>query len=156
MKICLIMIGEYSSRSTVAVFSEDNLEQAKQIAEWIGGDVEEGWVVNEFDYEQPPKGMSYFELEMCKDGKVVRSYTGSILTDGYRDGDEGGKCHDEHYILIDGTHKYAFRRSHWRLHVCCYAKTEKHAVKIANDIRVRILAGGLPKEGPMGIRTEEQ
>ena len=147
VKIWLVFTGEYSAYEAVAVFDDHHKAEAEEFAKLVGGEVEEHPLSLNPTHQEPPAGQSFFYLQMCRDGSLS-SWFG---------GDKGIK--KEHRLCDDGTLRYSdyrvwthadrprARRSHWRLDVRLYARDEEHAVKVANEIRIQILAGAKPTEG---------
>lgn len=141
MKVWLLSIGEYSDYRILSVFDEEHKKEAEELAELIGGELEENhFVLNKLpDYDIPPKGMRFFRMKMKRNGGIVFCTEGAVLN-------EFGSSHKCDYLLDESKNG---RR--WRLFVNNYAKDKKHMIKTTNDIRVRILAGSLPKEGSLGL-----
>ena len=140
MKIWLLTVGEYSDYRVVAVFDEEHKAEAEKYAEWIGGDVEESLVLNDYKCEEPLKDRQFYVFQMHRDGSTTEIRTRSSLR-------SNGMYWHSHYWL-DSKKRYHWKPAwHWCLHIEMYAKSKEHAVKVANEIRVQILAGAKPDEG---------
>jgi len=140
MKVWLVSVGEYSDYRVLYIFDENHRIEAAEAAELIGGRMEEdAFELNSFLPDKPPAGMRFFVVEMNKSGHAEFSQR-FLLTDE-------GKLRETKYFVR--THKTdpIKRKSYWRLYVYLYARDKQHAVKIANEIRVQILAGAKPMEG---------
>lgn len=135
-KVWLLCVGEYSSYRVVAVFDDARKKQAERIAEMIGGSVDGPYSLNGFEAQCPPIGMKFFEVDIRRDGKATVRL-GRVL-------DENGKRQETYNHLFTHDNRPHERRSHWLLVCRLYAKSEEHAVKIANELRVQILAGVKP------------
>lgn len=149
MRIWLLAIGEYSNYTVRAVYDEAHLQEGEKMAELIGGRIEgrdyeeEPLILNHFDHEAPPAGTKYYQLTMYRDGTMAEKISEYSLLK------ESGKLRESFYWL-ETNRRYKFlRKSHWRLSVGMYARSQEHIVKVANEIRTRILAGALPDEGPI-------
>ena len=141
MKVWLVSVGEYSDYRVLYVFDENHRIEAAEAAELIGGRVEEDAVeLNSFLPDKPPAGMRFFSFQMNKSGDADQWFESCLLTEN------GGLRKSKYFVL---THKMdpIERKSYWRLYVYLYARDKQHAVKIANEIRVQILAGAKPMEG---------
>ena len=123
----------------------DNEAEAKRVSDMINDSDCREFIINEFEHDEPPVGMKYFNLEMKKDGKLASYWD----TDRFLD--DKGKRWDMYYSL-EAQQKFPYERGMWRLSVSVYAKSKKQAVKIANDMRLQFLAdSNKSKEGKIDI-----
>ncbi len=137
VKIWLLCIGEYSDYTVIGVFDDEHKTEGERIAKLMGGELEEdSFVLNDFNYDEPPKGMKYFHLEMKRHGQLCYCFEYCVLN-------HEGKRHDSNYEVEIGG------KNRWRLELMLYAKDEKHAIKITNELRAQILAGTKPLEGKL-------
>ena len=140
-KIWLVSTGEYSEYGVVAVFDDDHKAEAVEFAKLVGGVVEVHPLSLNPTHQEPPGGQSFFEFQMGRDGTLPCRW-------GCREGIEQGDL-----LCDDGSlRKCHYRVSvstdiEWRLVVRMYARDKEHAVKVANEIRIQILAGAKPTEG---------
>lgn len=122
----------------------DNEDEAKRVAGMITNSYCHALNVNEFKHDEPPVGMGYFQLEMKKDGKIVKCWPPDDKCL-----DEEGKRWDACYSL-EAQQKHPYERGMWRLSVSAYVKYKKDIIKIANDIRKQLLADpNKPRKGPL-------
>jgi len=140
MNVWLLTTGEYSDFRIEAVFDDEHREEGNGIARLIGGNMWRCLTLNEFNYDEPPEGMFFYRLEMMRDGSV-----GHMSKDWPLERD--GTKYDSKYNLKTKKDRPTERKSYWRLHVRVYARDEKHATKMANEIRTQILAGNKPEAG---------
>lgn len=117
--------GEYSDRHVVGVFS--TREKAAQYSGAEPFNIEEWIVDNEYEV---PGNLQAFYIDMDRDGNTVRSFVGSYY----------GNLSEPHaYTKWDGT-TYA-PTGIWQFQLL--ARSMEHAVKIANEKRAQLIAGGL-------------
>lgn len=119
-KVYLVTEGCYSDYRICGAFSTE--AKAKEaMALLFNGDVEEF----ELDPVSPhPPGMTFWFVEMLRDGTVSTAHQQSVsLTD---------KASEYDAPLLKGES--------WRLNM--WAKDKDHAVKIANERRIQMLASG--------------
>lgn len=118
-KIFGVSRGDYSDYSVEAIFS--TREMAEEAAELIGGEVEEF----PFDYiPDHPEGKRYYAVAMNIDGTVVLKYLKGI------DFDDLPK-HQIEWFASSDPRIVTFR---------LWAKDEKHAVKVVNEERAKMVA----------------
>ena len=144
MNVWLLSVGCYSNCRVVGAFDDAHKVEAEKIAELINGDLkEEPLRLNHFDCDEPPVGLKSFVVVMMRHGLVRRIDSQSTL-------DEGGCRWKSCYRVRTHENDPNWTpKGMWRLEVCVYAKHEKHAVKITNDLRAQILAKALPEEGKL-------
>ncbi len=146
-KIWLVCTGEYSDYGVVALFDDAHKADAEEFAKLVGGYVEEHPLSLNPTHQDPPAGQSFFYLEMCRDGSLG-SWLGSDKGIKKKETlQDDGTLRESSYRLWTHAECPLERRSHWRLNVWMYARDEKHAIKVANEIRIQILAGAKPSEG---------
>lgn len=129
-KAWTVEFGEYSGRFVSGVYSSE--ENAK-IAAGDAGDV------TEFDLDigisMHRAGMCPFWVEMGKNGDVRQVKTCGFLT----------QIQPSFRLALSGSaYPARIALSEWVYHIAgsTWAKDEQHAVKIANEYRVQILASG--------------
>ncbi len=139
MKVWIVSVGEYSDCYAVAVFDEHHEEAAEKAAKLMGGQLSESLVLNDFPLEEPPAGLSFFEIRAGTTGTPRVDDYESVLN-------EKGQRYKEHYSTysIERTH-----HSDWQLAIVLYARNKAHAAEIANDLRTQILAGAKPLKGEL-------
>lgn len=117
-KIYILTSGAYSDYGIDAVY--DDKELAEKAANAVGSDVEE-WDINPLEPEIR-KGYVAFEIEMTRDGVAVRIE---------RVNSAFGILRNKDYAIsvFDGCFSQRI-----------LARDEEHAVKIANETRVRLIA----------------
>lgn len=152
MNVWLLTIGEYSAYQVLAIFDDAHRAAGERTAALIGGELEghdddEPFVLNQFDIDEPPTGKEFHQLEMGRSGEIYSHYKNPPLDD------EGKKRHekyrlDSHETRGNIAREYT-RKSVWRLHVRMYAKNMEHIVKVANEIRMQILARTKPATGDL-------
>lgn len=145
MKLYLLTTGEYSDYRVVAVFDEEHLEEVRRLAALIGGDVQddEPLVLNEYQHDQPPPDARMFvRFCMFRSGMASEIHTDSLLN-------ENGKRHKARYDVDCAERIPSLPNSVWRLHVQMYARSNEHAIKVANELRSQILAGAKPLQGDL-------
>lgn len=131
VKIWLLTIGEYSSYKVLGVFDNEHKAEGERIAELMDGNLEEdSFILNGFDCDEPPKGMKFFNLEMKRHGQLCYCFEYCVLN-------HDGKKRNTNYVVTESKNR-------WRLDIYLYAKDEKHAIKITNELRIQILAGAKP------------
>lgn len=144
MNVYLLTHGEYSAYTVIAAYDEEHKDECDQLSKLMDGQSEGPFILNGFNPDEPPLGKQYFELEMCRDGSVAdRRYAECpqpLLT-------EDGKLQKSTYELRTHKNTHGERKSHWRVYVAVYADSFDGAVKIANEIRIQILAGAKPESG---------
>lgn len=136
MRILLVSVDEYSDMKIVAAFDKDHSAEAAKCAELIDGRIYGEFALNHFQCDDVPEGYSHYIVFIRGDGHVMEPLPriGPPLEDTGR----------LRMVGHDIT-KPSNANTHWRFRVCCFAKSQEHAVKIANDIRVRVIAGALPE-----------
>ena len=123
MKVYMVTAGQYSDYSVLGIYS--TMEKAEHARDLMNADndIDE----HEMDWlPDHPKGLRYFGLKMDVDGN----------TDGiYRQDFRGTLLEDFSVNWCPwGKSKQAIFK--------CWAKDEKHAVNIANELRVQLIASG--------------
>ena len=129
--IYIVTCGSYSDFHNVAAFS--CYDNAKTLADKLDGAVEEYSLDPAIIYPSMPR----FHVDMLQDGTVISvqnvpdmdRYTGMIFS----------VCHYEIY-----------RRNYHAQQSCgvnCYAYDATHAIKIANEVRLRLTAENLWRFG---------
>lgn len=135
-KIYLVTDGDYSDYRVVAAFtSMEKAEEFKTVAK-IGDCIEE-FPLNPPSVDYLAKGYKIWRIVMLRDGEV-----------------ETAKVEDTTYYAIGWTYEplRVWRRSQalaWKgtsikdcLQVFVWAKTEKQAIKVANEKRTQFIAAG--------------
>ena len=153
VKIWLVATGEYSDYGVVAVFDDQHKPEAEEFAKLVGGRVEEEPLTLNPTHQEPPAGQSFFQVRMFRNGSLDSSscdkgiYQEDVLY-------EDGTLHKCHYHVTSYENYPAYEhdpnrvdKSYWQLSVSLYARDKEHAVKVANEIRIQILAGAKPSEG---------
>lgn len=137
MNIWVVSVGEYSNYNVCGLFDDEHKGKAEEFAERIRGRVEDEPLILNPEHQEPPPGQTFFIFHMEKDGTTKVISEDSILT-------SDGALHNSSYSVhhIDGD---------WFMVVRVYARDEKHAVKIANEVRTQILAGDKPEQGSLGV-----
>lgn len=103
--------GEYSDYRICGVYLTQ--EEAGEAATFFGGDIEEWQVGN---VPRPPKGMMAWRVIMGRDGTTHHAY---------------GETHED----IGEDERFS---ESWAFHM--WARDKEHAVKIANERRVQLIA----------------
>ena len=125
--VFIVTAGSYSDYHVVAVYSTE--EQAQQVAE---KQYDGNWLELEIDPEEilcPPKH-KLFDVCMLKNGSVRYTHSSNVKVLYNPD------------ILKPELRKdwYPTQKDEIVLQVNCFAKTEKQAIKIANEKRSEIIA----------------
>ena len=118
--IYVVTEGEYSGYHIIGVFSEESI--ADRLAKRCGGDVEE----YELDSLAQFIEMPIYQVVMMRDGTTAQV--------------EQSRYFMVSHARLAGVGQDMERRI--ALYVNCFAKDEKHAVKIANEKRVQFIASG--------------
>lgn len=131
--VWMITSGEYSDYGVVGVFSTQELAQEYKDAFNSSNYGNELYIEEIF---LDPGNTSFHKM-----GRVVYR----VMMD--RDGNTQEISRDENRRLCDSESQANLINSDWstmgqRLYVLCWATDEKHAVKIANEIRVQKIANG--------------
>lgn len=117
--------GEYSDYKVIGVYSTQ--KRAEYAHRLYRADNEiEVWVVDELP--EHPRNHLMFEVQMARDGEVVR----------IRQGSPGRGV-----VGIESASNYGSVRVRENLAFDVWAKDEKHAIKIVNEYRGRMLADGM-------------
>jgi hypothetical protein len=137
-KVLLVTRGEYSDYCVLAAFDDHHRTAAKKLANRYGGEIEE--------YELNPigalalisgKGYSGWHVYMKRDGTVMETHT--IEAGSGFEPIHGTDWKILSSMYIEKTKQHTKYPVIW---VTCIAKSEKHAIKIANEQRTAsILAG---------------
>ena len=138
MRVFIVTTGEYSDYRIRAVYS--NREEADKAASLIGGNVEE-FAVDKMQFLDDP-GMDFFTVIIDRKGNASVFYDSRLKEDG-----------EKHEIVCYfRTNKDGYCGKHplWNIQWQGYAKSEKHAVRHAEELRRQILAGQRPAEVDMG------
>lgn len=137
-KMYLCSQGDYSDYSIYGVFDDAGLANA--FAKTFDCEVEE-WALNPYEQEVR-NGYKPFLIYMSRDGKS-----------------NCHECNDAYpFDEPDLWKRISFARK-GDLYLHCLAKNEKHAVKIANEQRTKVIALGMwpeEKDCPIGIRAIEE
>ncbi len=136
MNIWMVSTGEYSYYSVNALFADDHKSEAQAFAVLTGGRVEEHSLSLNPTHEEPPPGQTFFRFHMEKDGTSRDWVEDKPL-------DRVGCRHSARYRLCSAL------TFSWVMYFAVYAHNREHAVKIANEIRVQVLAGSKPEEGTL-------
>lgn len=131
-KIYVVTSGSYSDYHIVAVY--DNKELAEKHKDLLrdGNDVEE-YVLNE-DADLAQRGLKEFNVRMLRDGEVEMASQWDIG----RGEEECNLEDDEQYYWKNG--EKIVTASYKVLRVKCFAKDKQHAIKIANEKRIQLIA----------------
>lgn len=123
--------GEYSSYRIVAVFrrESDALRFAWTYLSWEPTECISEWPLNKY-LSHMNRGLHLFEVLMNKDGEVRRS---ELDPWDFSDAETPNSITYQAYTGRG-------RRDGHRLLVRCWAKDEKHAIKITNEIRAQKIA----------------
>jgi hypothetical protein len=131
-KVWLLTAGSYSDFHIVGVYSKrENAENALQA--FGGGDIEEYRIDPHMD--RINAGLSYFSVHMAKNGSTSYNNGGHVFRI---------ERIDVNPIPVEVGRAALIRSSDgtaW-MDVECWARDEKHAVKIANEQRVSKIASG--------------
>jgi len=124
-KVYICTDGEYSDYHICGVF--DDKELAEKLAAKVGANVET-WTLNPLELELREDYGAWF-VRMAKNGDTVQCYPTK-----YEEVLDYGEA-----VRFDGNN------NSW---LYCFAKSEEHAVKIANEKRVRLIANNEWAEKP--------
>ena len=130
--VYVVTRGSYSDYTIIAVFSSQ--EKADKFLEdnpgvkRDDGDVTE-WSIDQ-EYVTVPPGMRYFQIEMLRDGTVKHIH------------DHTEKWSGDYHSEKSAVYSPSLGEEHQHLYVCCFARDEQHAVKIANEKRAQSIANG--------------
>jgi len=117
-EIYVITEGEYSDYHICGVF--ENKELAEEVAKATGGQVEE-FMLNPLS-SRPSKDYSLWSVYMEYNGDSHVDKTNIVYA---------ARVGDIHIDMLT-----------LKLHVTCWAKDKQHAIKIANEKRVQLIANG--------------
>lgn len=131
MKVYLVTAGEYSDFRVVCVCSTH--EKAQEIADRFGGEVDD----RDMDSGPLHEGLNWWEARMGWDGAGANAFQQMP----YGDDDREARPYFIDYRGISNWDK-APLHERFGLRVTCWAKDEQHAIKIANEIRLSIIAEG--------------
>jgi hypothetical protein len=125
MKLYLVSNGEYSDYHFCGIYTTKEL--AKEAIKYYGSirDIEE---IETDVFPEHPKGYYRFDIEMTENGDVIIS-----------------KYADCSNIDVDQSIYFYVLADNLRLK--CWAKDEKHAIKITNEIRAQLIANNNYKKG---------
>lgn len=129
--IYVVTRGNYSDYQVVAVFDESRKYTAARLAEQIKGDFEEFELNPETIF---PK-MTRFEVLMSMDGEKSKSRVCD------EDFDENINLEDLSKILPTYWNINTYKP--YNITVWCFANDKRHATKIANEYRTRLMALGI-------------
>ena len=124
-KVYLVSQGDYSDYCIIGVF--DTKQKAKKfidsfaLSEWSEKRIET-FTLNPFEEEIKNKLKPYF-LRMDKEGKIIDLALSEFHYGYFASSKKTSWTHDKHWMNCN-----------------CFAKDEKHAIKIANEFRVQYLA----------------
>jgi hypothetical protein len=125
--IYIVTNGSYSDYRIVAVY--DNNEMAQQHANSLPDAQVEEYEINQFA-DKLKQGLFAFEITMQKDGTVIYVHKKGFELDDW-----------------DNTPSIYCRDGDCQLSYPCYAKSEEHATKIANEKRLQLIAADKWIEG---------
>lgn len=138
-KVYIVTIGEYSDYKILAIFStkERAGEYIRLFVEkgnWAGkGEIEEYPVDQWKDFANIKKDKVGYLVIMTKEGKMVNVYKNYVY-----DNLKEFKNHINKKYSFQKMGKYK-----GSLHILVLAKNEQHAIKIANEKRVQLIANNL-------------
>ena len=136
-QIWLVSVSEDDWQSTpVAAFDKDHQDGAESFAKRVGGEVEYPIPLN------PSHDDHVFKVVLERGGDTRQIVELCFLT-----ADQGLRraCYR---VETDGQPiGIGLPPSRWSLDAWVYARDKEHAVKVANEIRIQILAGAKPTEG---------
>jgi len=138
-KVYIVTIGEYSDYKILAVFStkEQAEEYIKLFIErefWSDRGMIEEYLIDQWeDFANIKKDKTGYYVIMTKEGKTVDIFQPHVY-----DNIEDFKDHinKKYYFQEMGSYKGS-------LHISVLAKSEQHAIKIANEKRVQLIANNL-------------
>ncbi len=121
--------GEYSDYHVVGVFSTQ--EKAEQVQRFTGGEITE-WILDPA-VREINQGMSLWRVLMLRDGTTEKVWKGEINSYNF----------EAHHNIWRRTQAPAYCGTGTPdcLDANVWAKSEKHAVKIVNEIRAGLIAG---------------
>ena len=137
MKIWLVSSGEYSDYTVNGLFDDEHRSEAEAFAVLTQGRVEEDSFELNPEYQEPPSGQMFFTFHMGKDGTTRNWITESPL-------DVMGRLRVCRYRQVDNPSIIP-----WYIYIATYARDKNHAVKIANEVRIQVLAGAKPETGSL-------
>lgn len=137
MLIYVVQTGEYSDRHIVGLFTD--ITNAKRVSELSGGDVTEYWTDLAFKDSHPE--MSFYTVQMDELGNG-QSKRGIRKRDPYVDMRNVFED-DELKSIIDPQSLDCYDKYHHTYLFHMWARDRKHAVKIANERRVALIANNL-------------
>lgn len=163
MRIILVSVGDRIDYRVVAVFAASKFAAAAKVARLVGGRVETEdshftdtpfpLHLNQFPAAKLPMGAkAFYHFEVTRAGKIDDLYAAPLLN-----GD--GSLKQPRYSLDSYATRTAardipggiasVRKSHWRLHVACYADSEKTAKEIGLMLKDDVFAKKRPAEGTL-------
>jgi len=127
-KVYAVSAGAYSDYRVVAIFTTEELAKdfMTTVTDTTYNDIEE-YALNPKSADLVRRGYSVWAVLMTQDGTVVRTHNGV-----------------NSYDVTDSEGFYWWRgpRGEPVLRSVAWAKTEKQAIKIANDRRTQLIASG--------------
>lgn len=123
----LVVEGEYSDREVVAVFDEAHKDIAFDLARYSDGYVETHSCNAEADRLQ--QGLKPYHVEMWRNGDTSAVYTTGLAE--LRHGVELGAI-----TKVEGARRTRCRRLYWH----GWARDDAHAIRRANEVRIRMIA----------------
>lgn len=133
-EIYVVTDGEYSDYGIKAIFSSP--KEAKEFVLTYGGRVEPWEMDGNSPYNGNPRGLAHWRVDMNAEGEYIASNRGVPIN---------GFCEDFFFWKSDADRHYP-RGVLMSLDIL--AKDERHAVKIANDKRARLIADNLWGKDP--------
>lgn len=128
-KIYVITEGIYSNYHICAVCStREKAERAQEL--YHGSNVEE-WDLDAID--DIPHGMARWEVRMKVDGDVLDAEKATYW---------GGDLKEQWYFYNSDGYGTEATRENAALFTSMFARDKEHAVKIANELRITLLASG--------------
>lgn len=125
--IYVVVEGEYSDKEVVAVYDEAHKENAFQLAESSNGFIVKLSCNAEADRLQ--RGLRPYHVAMWRDGNTSTVYTVGLVELGY--GNALGTV-----TKIEGAKRTHCRQLHWY----GWAIDDTHAIRCADDVRIRMLS----------------
>lgn len=139
MKVYVVTEGEYSDYKVCAVFS--TIEKANEYSEMFSMNTPNEYELDERNgFIESHKGLKYFYVDMERNGNTVAV--------GKNEEDDLDFSRVKDHIIQD---------EYGPDYICvnCWAKDEKHAVKIANEKRIQLIANNQWEESPKKDPNEQ-
>ena len=160
MKLLIVSAGTYDDYRVVAVYAASKADDAKAVAELVGGRVEDEdsdaclnsvfpLYLNTFPAQTPPRGAKgYYWVCVERSGKVDVTLQPMLQTDGSL---WPQKYELDSFALRQeaGRSTLSIRKSHWRLLVECYAASEDDAKAIGLAVKEEVWNKTKPPSGTL-------